>query len=62
MKLQLKISSMQPTDTVMNLRPARRLAYWDISTNDWHVERDRIEIRVGASSTDIRLKQTIAIE
>jgi beta-glucosidase len=41
---------------------AKRLAYWDISKNDWQVERDSIEIRVGASSADIRLQQAIKVE
>jgi len=41
---------------------AKRLAYWDISKNDWQVERDSIEIRIGASSADIRLKQAIKVE
>jgi beta-glucosidase len=41
---------------------AKRLAYWDISKNDWQVERDSIEVRVGASSSDIRLKQALKVE
>jgi beta-glucosidase len=41
---------------------AKRLAYWDISKNDWQVERDSIEIRVGASSADIRLKKSLRVE
>ncbi|NQU87951.1 MAG: glycoside hydrolase family 3 C-terminal domain-containing protein [Mariniphaga sp.] len=41
---------------------AQRLAYWDISKNDWHVERDSIEIRIGSSSADIRLQQVISVE
>jgi beta-glucosidase len=41
--------------------PAQRLAYWDISKNNWQVERDSIEIRLGASSEDIRLQKVISI-
>jgi beta-glucosidase len=41
---------------------AKRLAYWDISKNDWQVERDSIEIRVGGSSADIKLKQALKVE
>jgi len=41
---------------------AKRLAYWDISKNDWQVERDSIEVRVGASSADIRMKQKLKVE
>jgi len=40
----------------------QRLAYWDISKNDWQVERDSIEIRMGASSADIRLKQILVVK
>lgn len=42
--------------------PAKHLAYWDIAKNDWQVERDSVEIRVGASSADIRLHQGIRVE
>jgi len=41
---------------------AKRLAYWDISKNDWQVERDSIEVRVGASSADIKMKQVLKVE
>jgi hypothetical protein len=41
---------------------AQRLAYWDISKNDWQVERDSIEIRLGASSMDIRLRNTLLVK
>ncbi len=41
---------------------SKRLAYWDISKNDWQVERDSIEVRVGASSADIRLKKALKVE
>ena len=41
---------------------AKRLAYWDISKNGWQVERDSIEVRIGASSADIRMKQKLKVE
>ena len=41
---------------------AKKLAYWDISKNDWQVERDSIEIRIGASSKDIKLKQVLNVK
>jgi beta-glucosidase len=41
---------------------AKRLAYWDISKNDWQVERDSIEIRIGTSSSDIKLKQVLNVK
>lgn len=58
-RVHLKAGEQQ---TVAIDLPAQRLAYWDISKNDWQVERDSIEIRVGASSKDIRLQQTLGIE
>ena len=42
--------------------PAQRLAYWDISKNGWQVERDSIEILLGASSADIRLLKSIVVK
>jgi len=50
------------TKSVAITLPAQRLSYWDISKNNWHVERDSIEIRVGASSADIRLKNIIGVQ
>lgn len=41
---------------------AQRLAYWDISKDGWQVERDSIEIRLGASSSDIRLKKILTVK
>ena len=35
--------------------PAQHLACWDISKNDWHVERDNIGLNPQVSSADIRL-------
>jgi beta-glucosidase len=48
--------------TVNIILPAQRLAYWDISKNNWHVERDSIEVRVGASSADIRLQHSLVVQ
>jgi len=41
---------------------AKQLAYWDISKNDWQIESDSIEIRLGASSADIKLKQALNVK
>ncbi len=37
------------------------LAYWSDAKNNFTLESDRVEIRVGASSDDIRLKKQIAV-
>ncbi|GGA78256.1 glycosyl hydrolase [Edaphobacter acidisoli] len=41
--------------------PAKSLAYWDVKRNGWNVESDRVDIRLGASSDDIRAERQIAI-
>jgi beta-glucosidase len=49
------------TKTVTLPLTAKALAYWDESADRFVTETDRIEIRVGASSADIRLRDAIAI-
>jgi beta-glucosidase len=41
---------------------AKSLAYWDEGKQAWTVESGTIEIRVGGSSADERLKTTITVE
>ncbi len=55
--------TLQPGETRSVAFPlaASSLAYWDAGTHRWVVERDRIDIEVGASSADIRLRKTIAV-
>lgn len=40
----------------------RSFAYWDPGAGDWLVESGNFEIRVGASSEEIRLRDTIQID
>ena len=42
--------------------PASRLAYWNAESDRWVVEKDQIEIAIGGSSTDARLKRTIQVQ
>jgi beta-glucosidase len=37
------------------------LAYWDSTKNDFAVEEDNVELQIGVSSADIKLKKTIGI-
>jgi beta-glucosidase len=55
--------SLRPGETkTVTLRvPAQSLAYWNASTHSWTLEPDRVELQVGASSTDIRLRKTINV-
>ncbi|HEU4869702.1 MAG TPA: glycoside hydrolase family 3 C-terminal domain-containing protein [Pyrinomonadaceae bacterium] len=41
--------------------PVSRLAYWNAETDRWVVEKDQIEITVGGSSTDARLRKTVKL-
>jgi beta-glucosidase len=41
--------------------PTSRLAYWNADTDRWVVEKDQIEITVGGSSMDARLKKKIRV-
>lgn len=51
----------QEEKTVKLTLPASRVAYWDTKTDRWVVEKDRIEIAVGGSSSDVRLRKTIPV-
>ena len=51
----------QEVKTVELSLPASRLAYWNADTDRWVVEKDQVEIIVGGSSTDTRLRKTIRI-
>ena len=42
--------------------PVANLAYWDDNAHRFTVERDHIEVRAGASSTDIRLHQSLSVQ
>lgn len=41
--------------------PAERLTYWDAQAARWIYEKDKIEISVGGSSADARLKTTVRV-
>ena len=42
--------------------PVASLAYWDEDAHRFVVERDRVEVRAGASSADIRLRQALSVQ
>lgn len=52
----------QEEKTVHLSLPASRLAYWNAETDRWVVEKNQIEIAVGGSSTDARLRKTIRVQ
>jgi beta-glucosidase len=49
------------TRTVSFPLTAHSLAYWDEGTHGWIVENAPVSLEVGASSADIRVRQTIQI-
>lgn len=49
------------TQTVSLELPAARLAYWDADLHKFVVESDQIELMVGGSSTDIRLRKIVGV-
>jgi beta-glucosidase len=53
--------SLKPgeTRTVEFSVPASSLAYWNSDVHRWVVETESVEVAVGASSADIRLRRTI---
>ncbi len=38
------------------------LRYWNEARNEWALERDRVELRLGAASDDIRLRKTLSVQ
>jgi beta-glucosidase len=49
------------TKTVTFPLLASSLAYWDAAAHRWVVESEPVEIEIGASSSDIRLRQKVAV-
>ena len=52
----------QEEKTVQLSLPAARLAYWDAQNDRWVVEKEQVEILVGGSSLDVRLRKTIRVQ
>ena len=50
------------TRTIEFSLPASSLAYWNPDAHRWVVEEEPVELAVGASSTDIRLRRRIQVE
>lgn len=55
--------ALQPGETRTVELPLRAddLAYWDTSAHGWVTEADRVRLRLGASSTDLRVDTTVAV-
>ena len=51
----------QEEKTVKLSLPASRLAYWDADKDRWTVEKDQVEIIIGGSSSDARVRKVIRV-
>jgi beta-glucosidase len=49
------------TRTVSFPLAAASLAYWNVTTHAWTVEREPVRLELGASSADIRLDRVITV-
>ena len=49
------------TRTVSFRVPAKSLAYWDAERDQWVIEQERIRLRAGASSADLRVETTVVV-
>jgi beta-glucosidase len=47
--------------TVTFSLPAEKLAFWDEKTHGWVVEPEKIDVMVGSSSGDIRVKDHVEV-
>jgi beta-glucosidase len=50
------------TKTVTIALPASLLAYWNVEKHSFEVEKDSVEVRLGAASDDIRLRQGVEVK
>jgi beta-glucosidase len=50
------------TTTVKFVLKAQDLAYWSIEKGAWDVEPDQVNVMVGSSSADIRLKTSVKVQ
>jgi beta-glucosidase len=50
------------TKTVSFRLPASSLTYWNPDTHAWTLEADQVNLQVGASSADIRVNKTVAVD
>lgn len=57
---RVNLQSGQTTNVTLEV-PVRDLSYWNEEIKDWSLEKCKIEILVGSSSRDIRLKTEIPI-
>ena len=58
---RISLKPGEKTRVVLEL-PARKLAVWDVKAHAFVVEAGKVELLVGSSSTDIRLRDQIEVE
>jgi beta-glucosidase len=57
---RIQLAPKQKQTVTLQL-PADRIAYWDVTSHAFTVERGRIEIMIGPSSADTKLTKTIEV-
>lgn len=57
---RISLAASQTKEVEFHL-PAKALAYWDDKDNKWSIEQDRVKVRIGSSSQDIREQKQIAV-
>lgn len=59
---RISLKKGQEKTISFELTPAEDMTYYDVHKNDYAVEPGEFEIQIGASSSDIRLKETVVVE
>ncbi len=64
LKAFTKTRSLEPeaVDSLWLRIPVKELQYWDENKNDWTLEKGKYNVRVGASSRDIRQSAEVEVE
>ncbi len=57
---RVHVAAGQTVPVSLRLKAAD-LAFWDATTKQWNLEHDRVEVRLAASSADVRLRQTVTV-
>ncbi|MEM1337928.1 MAG: glycoside hydrolase family 3 N-terminal domain-containing protein [Bacteroidota bacterium] len=64
LKAFTKTSSLEPeaVDSLLLRIPVKELQYWNENNNDWALEKGKYNIKLGASSRDIRQRVEVELE
>lgn len=57
---RIRLKPQEEKDVVLSL-PAQLLSYWNTQKHAFTLEKDRVELQLGSSSEDIRLRKVISV-